>query len=540
MRVEGCDMAQCERSPRDGLCWLVLALCALAPLAACGDDDASASGVISTTPPAAIAGIGGALAQPPAAGVIDAAAVSGSGAFAQAGMGAVVPPTAGAAAGAGAAGSAAGAGGMGGHTGHAMGGAAAAEMHCLVQATPDPRDDQLTGEPRVVTAGRGTDLLVPELVEDWMDEHQFAESHDGWHLVRKWDQGCRKSNAVAEGCASAQRLLAQGLTRAPIQQGAPGDGLAFMAMHRHMIQVLKATFPKHADLFSGFDKVPRTRDDPENPKSGEAISWTSDNLEGFDILENIEQNLEQFPDEDELGRYIQQTYRWTTTSPTSPVSAPGSGLHGALHAQWAVNGSPANLIQQSVDVKNHIFWKLHGWIDDVWERYRRAKGLTEDEPKYKQLLLEQCMEMHALEPRNRGKSMPDSGAAGSGAADGGALMPETGVFHTTVRPILDSSCAGCHSAMGPTAGLTLGGPGISSAEILEDMVGMKSTNGQYDLIAPGDASQSWVYLKASGEVATAACTSTCDRGAMPPSGVGLNAAQLTILRDWIDSGAIRN
>jgi hypothetical protein len=357
--------------------------------------------------------------------------------------------------------------------------------------------------------------------------------------VRKWDQGCRKSNAVAEGCSSAQRLLGQGLTRAPIQQGAPGDGLAFMAMHRHMIQMLKATFPKHADLFSGFKKVPRTREDPENPKSGESISWTSDNMKGFEILENIEQNLAQFPDEDELGRYIQQTYRWTATSPTSPVSAPGSGLHGALHAQWSVNGSPANLIQQSVDVKNHIFWKLHGWIDDVWERYRKAKGLTPDEPAYKQLLLEQCMEMHALQPRNRGKT-PGGGAAGSGAAGGGAVVPETGVFHTMVRPILDSSCAGCHSAMGPTAGLTLGGPGITSAEILKDMVGMKSTNGQYDLIVPGDASKSWVYLKASGEVATVACTGACERGVMPPSGAGLSAEQLKTLRDWIQSGATSN
>ncbi|HEX6241602.1 MAG TPA: hypothetical protein VFZ61_11930, partial [Polyangiales bacterium] len=235
--------------------------------------------------------------------------------------------------------------------GHQHGGDAGtldpAMKHCLTLPSPDPRDEMLTGQPREITVRSSRDLLVPELVEKWMDENEFAQAHDGWHLVRKWDQGCRKSNAAAEGCAAAQRLLAQGLTRAPIQQGAPGDGLAFMVMHRHMIQVLDATFPKHKALFDGFKKVPRTKADPENPAPWRNVSWSADNIRGFDTLENIEQNLGMFANEDELGNYIQNTYRWTAQTPTSPSNLPGDGLHGALHAQWAVTGSPANLIDQA-------------------------------------------------------------------------------------------------------------------------------------------------------------------------------------------------
>jgi len=428
---------------------------------------------------------------------------------------------------------AAGSGGAAGHGAHTtMAGTGAmhdAAAHCKLESTPDPRDAMLTDAPNMIQVGAQQDRLMPQIVLDWMDEHQFAEAHDGWHLVRKWDQSCRKSNATT--CTAADRLVKQGLERAPIQQGAPGDGIAFMMMHRHMIAMLKVAFPTHTSLFDGFVKVPKSKSDAANPQPWRDISWTSNNLRGFDTLENIEMHLSQFATEDDLGQYIENTYRWTAQTPMSPVNAPGSGLHGALHSQWSVNGSPANLIQQAVDVKNHAFWKLHGWIDNVWERYRKAKGLKDDDPAYQKLLFDQCMEMYMLQPRNR--DMPQTNP-GTTTPD---PTQETGMFATQVRPFLDSTCAGCHSAIAPSAGMTLGGPGISSAEIIMGLVGAKASNGEYNLIEPGSPQKSWVYLKASGDVATVTCTQACDRESMPPSGTGLNATQLMTLKQWIMSGA---
>jgi hypothetical protein len=512
--------------------------CVACVSAACGGDDGSA--MLPVLPPAETAGtVAGAagtaattstpVTMTGAAGTSPSAAAAGSSAAPIAG-GAALPS--------------AGTGGAAPTTDHSMHGGAAgsgaamttAAMMCKLTAAPDPRDEMLTDEPLKMAVGVDQDLLMPQLVLDWMKEQQFAEAHDGWHLVRKWDQSCRKSNATASSCTAAQRLVSQGLGRAPVQQGAPGDGIAFMMMHRHMIHMLNTTFPKHTKLFTGFGKVPKSQDDPENPTPWRAISWTSSNLKGFDTLENIEQHLDQFPTEDDLGQYVENTYKWTESNPMSPVNAPGSGLHGALHSQWSVNGSPANLIQQAVDVRNFTFWKLHGWIDNVWERYRKAKGLKDDDPKYQQLMFEQCMEMFTLQPRNRptngGTTSPGTGAAGSGAT-----APETGVFATMVRPFLDSTCGGCHSPIAPSAGMTLGGMGISSAEIRQGLVGVKATNGEYDLIAPGAPDKSWVYLKASGEVANVVCMSNCDRESMPPSGTGLSAAQLGTLKQWIMNGA---
>jgi hypothetical protein len=269
------------------------------------------------------------------------------------------------------------------------------------------------------------------------------------------------------------------------------------------------------------------------------ISWTSDNLKGFDILENIEQHLDMFPTDDDLGQYIENTYKWTMTSPMQPLNKAGSGLHGALHSQWSIFGSPANLVDQSVDVKNYTFWKLHGWIDDVWARYRKAKNLSDDDPAYQQLMLDQCNEMWSLEPRNR--NMPAGGGPTGGAAgSGGTTVPETGYFATMVRPFLDSTCGGCHSAVAPNAGLTLGGAGVASANVIKNIVSVKATNGEYNLIEPGAPEKSWIYLKASGGSLSVMCSGMCDTEKMPPSGTGLTAAQLMTLQQWIMNGATSN
>jgi len=422
-----------------------------------------------------------------------------------------------------------------GHTGH-EGATMPHDSDCLWKVSVDPRDEMLTNDPLVWEGGGGKDLLVPQIVLDWMAENEFESSHDGWHLVRKWDQSCLQSNASASGCRAAKRLQDQGLERAAIQQGGPGDGLAFMAMHRHMIHMLKEIFPKHGVLFDGFTKVPRTQDDPQNFATWKRVSWSADNIKGFDILENIEKNLSMFPTEDDLGNFIENTYRWTPQSPMEPTNQPGSGLHGALHAQWAISGSPGNLIEQAVDVRNFLFWKLHGWIDNVWERYRVAKGLAATDPDYVKIMREQCDEMWYLKKSNRNMPMQPTGSTTPGMP-GAMGSAETGYFATQVRPILDSSCGGCHSPIGPSAGLTLGGMGVTSAELMEGLVGKKSTNGEFNLIEAGKPERSWVYLKASGESTTVMCTSTCGRQKMPPSGDGLSAAQLEALSKWIKDGA---
>jgi hypothetical protein len=88
-----------------------------------------------------------------------------------------------------------------------------------------------------------------------------------------------------------------------------------------------------------------------------------------------------------------------------------------------------------------------------------AKGLTPDEPKLEQALMDQCYEMHEL-----GHVLdPDAGTRPDGP-----LPAERGFFHERVRPILEKTCSGCHSETSPEGRLTLGGH-VSSAAIPESV-----------------------------------------------------------------------
>jgi hypothetical protein len=371
---------------------------------------------------------------------------------------------------------------------------------------------------------------MPAAVVDWLYDQGWQQQHDDWHNIRRWDQNCRQSNAAADGCRYAQNLLARGLWRAPIQEGASGDGYGFLAMHRHMIVGIKQAFPTHADLFAGFTKVPRVQEDPENPHPWAPIRWSSAQLRALDTLEHIEQHLDEFPTEDDLGLYIEDPFRWTPENPSVATADPASGIHFALHAQWSVSGSSATLGNGQALINNYVFWKLHGFIDDIWTRYRRAKGISEQEPHYVAELRAQCIEMHSLDELNL---LPVPTTPVPSEPTG----PEKGVFAETLRPILDSKCGSCHGATGQVAGLQLSGSGISAASLVKKLVGVRSMNGEFTLVAPGEPMKSWLYLKASGDSESVTCSGVCNQSPMPPAGAKLSAAELTQLKQWISDGA---
>lgn len=277
-----------------------------------------------------------------------------------------------------------------------------ADEHCAMDIPADPRDETLDPAPVVVRVGWfSRDILLPREIIEWMEERDLPRAHDAWHMTRRWDDQCSASFAAESGCDFARRLLADGLWRAELQQGAPGSGLAFLHMHRHMLETLALAFPQHAEIFRGFRQVPRSRDDAENPTPWRNIAWTRDNLVGFEILEHIEDHVDEFSDEDEFGVWLESNFRWTPEDPAVALGRAGAGVHGALHREWSVNRSPADLGGTDTALPNYVFWKLHGFIDDVWTRFRIAKGLHDDDPAYRAVARSECRLMYFLTPEHR-------------------------------------------------------------------------------------------------------------------------------------------
>jgi hypothetical protein len=387
--------------------------------------------------------------------------------------------------------------------------------HCVDGEHVDGRDGMLSGAPDQWKASTGAiDLVLPADVLSWMSERVWTQSHDAWHNVRRCKMGGLVPGGAKSPLCSNAALVA---TNAECSNAE--DGYQFLVMHRHMMLALRQAFPQHTQLFAGFPKFPFEAKDVPQEWQGRFGSWAASVRDTATQLESVESKLSQFATEGDLGKFIQ----------CGAMSTGASSIHGALHFKWVVNESPHSLGKQTVNIENYMFWKLHGWIDQIWERYRVAKGLKPDEPKLKQALLDQCREMQRLgQAIKPGSSVPTQ-----------PLPTEHGVFHEQVRPILERVCSGCHSESSPEANLPLGGK-ISSADVVKGLVNVQTAHGgQFMRVVPGMPDQSWLYLKISGQAASAGCRGAmCSTQVMPPAGqVTLSSSELELVRKWIADGA---
>lgn len=422
--------------------------------------------------------------------------------------------------------------------GHASPGDGGTGRHDCRQPYPkDPRDDTMSGElTRIQVSGGEYELQLPKEMLDWLDEQGWVQQHGNWHAVRRWDQGCLRI-FPGQVCESAEQMEARGLERAPIQEGEPGDGYAFLIMHRHMIQGLRQAFPKHApQVLRGFSEVPTSRDHPENPVPWVDVRWSSDQLTSIEWMENIAQRVGAFSSEDDYARWVQFGDGFGGgflggLFGGGGTDRPGGGMHIALHAQWSVVGSPSPLLDNNTNVRNYAFWRLHVWLDDMWERYRQAARLSDQDPGYLQALVDQCDEMHALDTRHLNPGLD----AGAGRLDAGAPV-ENGTFAREIAPIFGAYCGGsaCHGADSPTLGLALTGAPPSTVRL--SLVDQRATEVAMALVKPGAPEESWLYRKISNDFAGV----DCSRGActkMPPAGAGLAAQDVERIRAWIAAGA---
>lgn len=368
------------------------------------------------------------------------------------------------------------------------------------------------------TQNNQTDAVVQPEVIKWMEDHAWQEAHFTWHEARRCSSfGVR--SGVVNPCNFPEMK--------PEQNECAGaqDGYEFLVMHRHMIQSLKQLWPKHSAQFEGWNKFPAKSDYPDIVQTY-FRNWTSQNTTNASLADSIDtmskdEVLRRWPTEGDFGKWIQCG------------GASDSGLHGALH----FNGYPPNnqthsIANQRRNIDAFLFWKLHGWIDKVWEKYRVKTGA--DNTKLKKEMVAQCKEMDFWASKIDPNSVK--------IQDPVAIPPEKGYFHETVRPALErAGCATCHGA-GEDGNLRLGYQ-ISSAEIVKRLVNVDSSNAEaYRLVLPGDPERSWLYLKASGasKSASVVCrdgTSNC-KGVMPPGGApGMTQAELDVLYKWIKDGA---
>jgi len=403
-------------------------------------------------------------------------------------------------------------------------GTASHRDHCVDGYDPDPADATMKDGLAEFSKSNQIDTLVQPGVVTWMQNHVWEEAHFQWHNIRRCNGGMVDKTRAGglDPCAHKELVPAD-------QEGnGAGDGLQFLAMHRHMIQSLKQLYPKHTEQFEGWEHYPQKSTDVPTQWQAAWSAWTQQNLTNFAMADDPASNMSKagFESEGAFGQWIQTT----------------SGLHGALHFKWVrTMNSEHGLGNQFTNIDNYMFWKMHGWIDKVWDRYRAAKGKKPTDQDIKDAVLFQCRHMDAL------AELVKPGVTGPSTTTCTPAPKQTGTFVTAIRTIFESNtnkCTGCHGPQGASANLTLGGSDcVKSSDIVAALVNKNSTTGgQFKLIVPGDPDKSWLYLKVTGKAGTVTCTPTggnqCLPDTMPQGGaVTLTQAEQDALRKWIQDGA---
>ena len=407
------------------------------------------------------------------------------------------------------------------------GGAAHVRDHCVEGYDPDPSDSNMSDGPVEFTKSNQIDLTVQPQVLDWFKAHVWEQAHFQWHNIRRCNGGLMAATADPQGGGINPCLTHPELVPANQEGHGAGDGLEFLAMHRHMIQSLKQLWPQHSEQFEGWEHFPTKASDVPAEWQADWSAWASNIATNGAAADDPASHMKDkgFETEGDFGQWIQTT----------------SGLHGALHFKWVrTNNSEHGLGNQFTNIDNYMFWKMHGWIDKVWDRYRAAQGKGPNDQDIKAAVLAQCRGMDQLALIVQ----PD---LGTGSTCTTPAPKQSGVFVDTIRPIFESAtnkCTGCHGPSGPSANLTLGGGDcVKSSDIVAHLVNAPSTSGgQFKLVDPGKPDTSWLYLLVTGKAATAGCVATngvnCITDSMPyGGGITVTSAQADAIKQWIQSGA---
>ncbi len=234
----------------------------------------------------------------------------------------------------------------------------------------DPSAAEGGDEEDVITASKDPNA-VPKPMLTFLSQQGWGKHHLEWHTVRQWDLLGPEDQAYAKR---------QHWARADIQEGAKGNGLEFLAMHRVMIRMLLEKFPENADIFKGFDKPPVDCNDKADPCGPEMPGpFDANKAKAIDKLQN---HLADFKTDDELGLYMETSLRPTSQDPGARGTDKTAGIHNYLHGRFMDSKSKIDVGDPSVNLQNRKFWRIHGWIENRWTEFRKIKNLSEKDPAY--------------------------------------------------------------------------------------------------------------------------------------------------------------
>lgn len=260
------------------------------------------------------------------------------------------------------------------------------------------------------------EALLRAPIRQWFKSQNWQAGYSLWQESRR----CRNAFGSEPSFACAQNEMPL-----PVEGecGGAQDGYEFLVMHRYLLQTIRALWPQLEDPFSGWRQFPRAEDYPPLLQS-RFYAWpngvlnkvpniggggTTASGHGGDILpdENIvssrrEQLLARWKTEGELGQWLQCGTAQKGVALNSHYRALITNAMPVADAQGYTAIHPMDL---------YLFWKTHGWMDQVWEDYRRALGKTPEDPVLQAALIQQCRVHNFWVEKSRNLPTPTQNSA---------------------------------------------------------------------------------------------------------------------------------
>lgn len=222
---------------------------------------------------------------------------------------------------------------------------------------------------------------LPAEVSRWLAERHWPAAYALWQRARRCQSGFGALDPDACGQLPAPAE--------DICQG-PQDGLAFLAMHRHLLHSLRAAWPSYLDEWASWRRLPERSDYPADLQNA-FTPWPSAVLRAAQLVDSLRsmpraQMLARWPTEGAFGQWLQ--------CGTTAGGMAADSLYGALLANAGLD-----LASQRLD--SRLLWRHQAWLDRAWDVYRAKLGQTPDDPQLQALLIQQCQLHSAWAQRAR-------------------------------------------------------------------------------------------------------------------------------------------
>jgi hypothetical protein len=194
-----------------------------------------------------------------------------------------------------------------------------------------------------------------------------------------------KDSATQDVVQTWQEVQKQNWPIPAREEGDPGNGLDFLAMHHDMIGDMKkhcANDPVAMAALNGWAQLPTPQPWPYDPKdstAGVAKATTAVNLLNEMMATSDPGSITKFKTDfkqvtgldfdntspDQYGLWIQ----------SSAGGLPNSGIHNWMHNQYEVPGSPIEMDSFNQNVQNQHFWGLHGFIEGSFMKFLELRNI---------------------------------------------------------------------------------------------------------------------------------------------------------------------